>query len=320
MPVSRFVGILLVACGLVMPSLASAQRKPLPRVGILDAAGSPSGDAFVRGLKELGYVDGRNVVIERSTVDTAAHLPTAVADLVKHKVDVIFAPSAVIVKAARDATSTIPIVFAGVADPVKSGFAASLARPGGNITGLGALNVELGTKRLQLLKEAIPGLAKVGYLHDRGDTLSPLLIPDMEAAARALGLGFHTIAVKRAEALDRAFTPIVRYRIGAVVTGGSLYSSRSRIAQLAMDYRVPIMGDSRPWVESGALLAYGVSYEDLARRAAGHVDRILKGARPGDLPIDRPTRFELFVNLKIAKIFGLTLPSTLLTRADKLIE
>jgi putative ABC transport system substrate-binding protein len=304
----------------VVPSFATAQSKPLPRVGILTVAGSPSADAFVRGLQELGYVDGRDAVVVRSVVGTADGLPAAAADLVKLKVDVIFAPATVNVKAARDVTSTIPIVFAGVADPVGSGFAASLARPAGNITGLGAINVELGPKRLQLLKEAVPGLARVGYLHDRGDAVSPLLIPDMEAGARALRLSFHIVATQGVEGLDEAFAAIAQHRIGAVVTGGPLYSARSRIAQLAMRQGVSIMGDSRLWVDSGALLAYGASYEDLARRAAGYVDRILKGAKPGDLPIDRPTRFELFVNRKTAKTLGLSLPSTLLTRADELIE
>ena len=211
-------------------------------------------------------------------------------------------------------------MFAGVADPVGAGFAGSLARPGGNITGLGAINVDLGPKRLELLKEAVPGLARVGYLYDVGDAVSHLLLPDMEAGAHALGLSFHKLAVRDVGGLDEAFAAIARDRIGAVVTGGPLFSLRARIGQLAGRDRVPIMADSRLWAESGALLAYGASYDDLARRAAGYVDRILKGAKPSDLPIDRPTRFELFVNLKTAKALGLILPATLLLRADTLIE
>jgi putative ABC transport system substrate-binding protein len=207
-----------------------------------------------------------------------------------------------------------------VADPVGSGFAASLARPGGNITGLGAINAELGPKRVELLKEAIPGLTRVGYLYDVGDAISGLLIPDMEAGARTLGVTFHRVGIRPADGPDEAFAMMARERIGGVIALGPLYPLRSRIGQLAARNRVPVLGDGWIWVESGALLAYGASYEDLARRAAGYVDRILRGAKPGDLPIDRPTKFELFVNLKTARALGLSLPPTLLIRADKLIE
>jgi len=300
----RLLSIVLVLYGLLIPPSASAQPRSVPRVGILTVAGGLSVDAFIRGLQDLGYVDGKNIVIERRFSGTPDRLPAGAADLVNLKVDVIFAPATVNVKAAREATASIPIVFAGVADPVASGFAGSLARPGGNVTGLTAINLELGPKRI----------------YEPTDGISSLAVPEMAAGARVLGLGFHKVEVRSAEALDEAFAIMARDRVGAVVTGGGLFRFRARIAELAARHRVPVLGDSRLWVEAGALLAYGASYEDLARRAAGYVDRILKGARPSDLPIERPPRFELLVNLKTARALGLTVPQTIRIRADRLIE
>ncbi len=316
------VATLLIVCNLMAPLLTFAQTRQLPTVGILTITGSPAAEAFIHGLAELGYVDGKNIRIHRVSgpLDAPERLRAAAAELVKLQVHAIFAPATLNVTVAREATSTIPIVFAGVADPVGSGFVASLARPGGNITGLGAINLELGPKRVELLKETVPGLTRVAYLYDLGDPVSSLLIPDMEAGARALGLSFHRAAMRAAEGPDEVFATMARERIGGIITGGLLYSSRSRIGQSAARHRMPVLGDSRLWVESGALLAYGASYDDLARRAAGYVDRIFRGARPGDLPVDRPTRFELVINLKTARALGLTIPPSLLQRADQVIE
>lgn len=317
---ARLLSIVIVLCCLLVPLSALAQGKPVPRVGILSVAGGLSVDAFVRGLQALGYVDGKNIIIEQRLSGTPDRLPIAAAELVKLKVDVIFAPATANVKAAREATSTIPIVFAGVADPVGSGFAASLARPGGSITGLTAINVELGPKRIQLLTETVPRLTRVGYLYESSDAVSSLALPEMETGARTLGIGVIKVDLRGPEGLEAAFAGMARDRIGAVVTGGGLFRFRVQIAELAARHRLPVLGDSRLWVEAGALLAYGASYEDLALRAASYVDRILKGIKPAELPIERPTRFEFLVNLKTAKALGLTVPAAVLVRADKVLE
>lgn len=317
---ARLLRIVLVLCCLLVPFAASAQGKPVPRVGILTVSGGLSVGAFVRGLEALGYVDGKNIIIEQRLSGTPDRLPIVAAELVRLKVDVIFAPATANVKAAREATSTIPIVFAGVADPVGSGFAASLARPGGSITGLTAINAELGPKRVQLLAETVPGLTRVGYLYESSDAFSSLAFPELEASVRAIGIGVFKVEVRGLDGLDAAFAGMVRDRIGAVMTGGGLFRFRAQIVEAATRHRLPVLGDSRLWVEAGALLAYGASYEDLAMRAASYVDRILKGIKPGELPIERPTRFEFLVNLKVAKLLGLTVPPAVLIRADKVIE
>ena len=318
--IARLLIIVIIWCCLLVPLSALAQGNPVPRVGILTVAGGLSVDAFIRGLQALGYVDGKNIIIEQRLAGTPDRLPIVAAELVKLKVDVIFAPATANVKAARGATSTIPIVFAGVADPVGSGFATSLARPGGSITGLTAINAELGPKRIQLLKETVPRLARVGYLYESSDAVSSLALPEMETGARSLGVSVLKVDLRGADGLGAAFAGMTRDGVGAIVTGGGLFRFRAQIAELATRHRLPVLGDSRLWVEAGALLAYGASYEDLALRAASYVDRILKGVKPGELPIERPTRFEFLVNLKSAKALGLTVPAAVLVRADKVLD
>jgi putative ABC transport system substrate-binding protein len=323
---ARRVGrVALVLAVVGAASVAAAQPSPskVYRVGILTAASSPSVPAFREGLRDLGYVDGRSVTFEhRSAEGRLDRLPALAAELVRLNVDAIFAPGATAApRAAAQATTTIPIVFAGVADPVTSGFAVSLTRPGRNLTGLSASTVELSGKRLSLLAEAVPGLTRVGVLFDAVDLTAHPILLQMSKAAPSLGITLQIIGVKSQRDLHDAFVAFGRERAGAlIVLPGVLFFQRAWIADLAAKNRLPMMADSRPYAEAGSLLAYGPSDEELARRAAAHVDKILKGARPGDLPIEPPTRFELTVNLKTAKTLGLALPRALLVLADQVFE
>jgi putative ABC transport system substrate-binding protein len=324
-------GFLIAAGAFLAAPFATEAQQPgkIARIGFLslNMAGNPRGtDSFRQGLREHGYVEGRNVVIEyRDAERKFERFPALVAELVALKVDVIVAPSVVASQAAKQATKTIPIVFAGVADPVADGLVASLARPGGNVTGLSNLAPELVAKRLELLMEAVPGVSRVAVLWQPGSGMEGTdkkTLKDAEVAARALGLRLQVVEARGPAELQRAYADMTRERANALVVLGTpmFFTERERIAGLAIGNRLPAMFTTRQFVEVGGLMAYGPSLDDLLRRTASYVDRLLKGAKPADLPVEQPTKFELVINLKTAKVLGITIPQSLLPRADEVIQ
>ena len=321
--------VVLVACfGLFgLASDAYAQQPAAPRrIGILLGAFSPESkeaQQFRQGLLDAGYAEGRDVVIEwQSASGDYVRVPESVADLVQHKVDVIVVTNTVAAQAAKRATSTIPIVMATVADPVGSGLVTSLAHPGGNVTGLSLMTAELSAKRLQLLKETIPRLTRVAVLWNPATPWHPNVIQELKAAAPSLSIELSFADATTLAQFGSAFSKIRRAHAQAifVIEDGLFLTHRATIIGLASKARLPAIFASRRAVEEGGLMAYGPSYGDLFRRSAGYVDKILKGAKPGDLPIEQPTKFELVVNLKTAKALGLTIPESILLRADEVIK
>ena len=321
----------LIAAGLIvalivgifssLPAADIQQSGKMPRVGVL----SPSGDlflnAFRQGLRELNYIEGRNISLEyRSAEGRANRLFDLAAELVHLKVDVMVAITSLGVRAAKQVTSTIPIVMAGVDDAVEQGFVASLARPGGNITGTSWLNPELSGKRLELLKETFPKVSRVAVLREAVGGASSLRAT-MEAA-RVLGVHLQILELRDPNELDSAFAAMTRERAGAldVLPGLMITGYMRQIVDLAAKARLPAILPDGQFVESGGLMSYGPSVPDLYRRAAVYVDKILKGAKPADLPVEQPTKFELVINLKAAKQIGLTIPPNVLARADKVIK
>ena len=289
-----------------------------------DPAVSRLWDAFLQGLRELGYVEGQNIVIERRYAGGRyERLPALAAELVRLKVDVIVAAGASpLAHAAKDATSTIPIVMTSHGDPVGSGLVASLARPGGNVTGLSMLSPDLLGKQLQLLKEAVPKLSRVAVLSHPTNPQHARSVREAEVAARSLKLRLQTLEARAPSEFAGAFSAATKERAGAliVLADGMFWGERTRFAELAAKHRLPLMAGLREHADAGGLLAYGARLRDNFRRAATYVDKILKGAKPGDLPIEQPTKFEFVVNLKTAKALGLTIPQSLLLRADEVIQ
>jgi putative ABC transport system substrate-binding protein len=322
----------LIAAGafLATPFAAEAQQPAkIARIGFLavDLAGNPRGpEAFRQGLRDLGYVEGRNVVIEyRDAEGKFERLPALAAELVALKVDVIYAPTVLASLAAKQATRTLPIVLSGVADPVTDGLVTSLARPGGNVTGLSNLAPELVGKRLELLKHAVPEVSRVGVLWQPGgggERTDKDMLKAVEVAARALGVRLQFVEARGPADLDRAFSDMTKARADALLVLPYImfFYERRRLVDLAAKNRLPAMYSSRQYVDDGGLMAYGANLVDLSRRAATYVDKILKGAKPGDLPVEQPTKFELVINLKTAKGLGLTIPQSVLTRADEVIQ
>ncbi len=316
--------ILAMAGGLLAaPLVAEGQEAgKVARIGMMSASSSPLVEAFMQGLRELGYVEGRNVSIEyRWTEGRDERLPGLVADLVRLKVDVIVAASQAAV-AAKQATTAIPIVMPIITDPVRLGLVGSLARPGGNATGLATQNDELPGKWMELVKEILPKVSRVAILlhptYDGGVQLRA-----SEAAARSLGVRVQVVNVERPDDFGTAFAEVQRNRAQALIvsSSGLFYVHRTRLVEFAAKHRLPtIYHQSEFVVVSGGLMSYGPDFRDLFRRAATYVDKILKGAKPGDLPVERPTKFELVINLKTAKALGLTIPPSLLQRADQVIE
>jgi len=293
------------------------------RIGVLAYDEAAGIQAFRQALSDLGYAEGRNLVIEaRYDKGNAEVLPVLAADLVRLKVDVILATSSTYVRVAKQAPSIIPILFAIHNDPVGTGDVASLAHPGGNITGTTQMATDLSTKQLDLLRETVPGLTRVGVVwNPRTPSHGPAL-KEIDAAARTLRMQLTRLAAVQESELDRAFATAARDRIEAVFVLTSPMTARhsGRVVGLAMKHRLPTMYATRSFVEAGGLLAYGADPLDLHRRAAGYVDRILKGAKPANLPVEQPTKFELVVNLKTAKTLGLTIPPSVLLRADQVLE
>jgi len=319
------VGALLCAAPL---ATEAEQAGRLYRIGVLDVLGAASNEAnlraFRQGLRELGYEEGQNLVIEyRSADGRAERFPDLATELVRLKVDVIVTRGTSAALGARHVTDTIPIVMAWSGDPVFAGLVASLARPGGNVTGLHTMvRPQLGGKRLELLKEVMPGLSRVGVLLDSGDVYARLMMREIERVAHAIGVQLHPVEARRPGDFERAFEAAILDRVDALIAveGVLTVTDLTRIVDFAAMGRLPAIYGLREFVEAGGLMAYGTDPRDLFRRSATYVDRILKGARPADLPVEPPTKFELVINLKTAKTLGLTIPPSLLRQADYLIQ
>jgi putative ABC transport system substrate-binding protein len=321
--ISAAAGALLVR---TLPVHAQPVAK-VPRVGVLfpgtPAIATQFVEAFNHGLRERGYVEGQNIVVERRFGDAKLERIVEVAgELVRLKVDVIVTATDVAITAIGRQTQAIPIVMANSTDPVGTGFVASLAHPGGNVTGIASISPDLNAKRLELLKEAVPGLSRVAIIWNPDDRGGVLDYRETESAAPSLRLQLQSVEVSRSADFERAFSALTTGRPEAVIVVPSAltYTNRDQIASLALKHRLPSMYGAGQNVEAGGLIAYGPSYADTWRRSATYVDKILKGAKPGDLPVEQPTKFELVINLKTAKVLGLTLQPSLLRRADQVIS
>jgi putative ABC transport system substrate-binding protein len=324
----EFIGSL--TGGLLAASLAVEAQQPgkVYRIGILtnkasDPAEARVWQAFRSGLRERGWIEGQNILFEfREAEGNFARLPGLAADLVRLKVDLILARSSQFVQPAKEATSSIPIVFVVHADPVGTGHVASLARPGGNITGLANLVVDLAPKLLELLGSAIPRAKRIAVLWNPDTPSHTPALKAVQEAGRTLGAQLQTVSARTAAELEGAFKTMARARAQAVLVVGSpiFFTERQHVAKLAIAHRLPATADAREYAEAGVLMSYGANYEDLYRRGAIHVDKILKGAKPADLPVEQATKFELVINLKTAKALGLTIPPSLLQRADEVIQ
>ena len=321
----------LTLCALLLalsaPAEAQQQLKKLHRIGIL-LVGSSSFysawiDVFRQGLKELGYIEGKNIAIEyRYAEGKADRLPALAAELVGLKVEIVFTSSTPSVLAVKKATSTIPIVFVSISDPVASGLVTSLARPGGNITGLSIVAVELSGKRLELLKEAVPSVTRVAFIWNSANPAQAPQWGEAQAAAQALGLQLQSLEVRSANDFDSAFEAALKERVQALITTPeALFGTHlKRIVEFAAKNRLPTMYGNPQFVDAGGLMSYAPDYTVQYRRAAIYVDKILKGSKPADLPVEQPTKFEFIINLKAAKQIGLTIPPNVLARADKVIK
>jgi len=312
---------------LALCSSASAQPSKIPRLGYLTAASlsafAARTEAFRQGLRELGHIEGKNIVIEyRYAEGKLDRMPALAAELVRLKVDVIVTGGSPTTLSAKEATVTIPIVMAGDADPVGSGVVASLARPGGNITGLSTLATDISGKRLELLKEILPRLSRVAVLGTSTYPGNTEALREMELAAGAFGVNLQYLDVLDPKDIATALQEASKRRADAVLVLASsvLLSERTQVADLVIKSGIAVIYPGGEYVESGGLMSYGVSIADLYRRAATYVDKIFKGAKPADLPVEQPTKFEFIVNLKAAKQIGLTIPPNVLTRADKVIK
>ena len=327
---SRKIFLWLLATFLLMTASAAAQQAgKLLRIGLLDnstASGSAVRlEAFWQELRKLGWIEGKNIAIEyRFAEQKPERLPELAADLVRLKVDLIVVSATPPALAAKSATATIPIVMTASVDPVGVGLVASLARPGGNVTGLSTLATELNTKRLEVLKDAIPRLSRVGVLRWPGTSITAdLQLKELRAAALALKLKLEEIETQPdPKGLASAFQTAKQKQVNAIMTtpDSRFFAERKRIVELAAKYRLPAIYFQKEFVDEGGLMSYGVDFDDLFRRAAVYVDKILKGAKPADLPVQQATKFEFVINLKAAKQIGLTIPPNVLVRADRVIK
>ena len=313
---------LLGGAAAAWPLAARAQQPKVPRVGVL-VVGSPDPGPFWRlfreGLRDLGYIDGQTILFEfRSAGGKAGLLPELAADLVRFKVDIIVTWQTPTVQAAKQATREIPIVMADSGDPVGTGLIASLARPGGNVTGMAGVTAELAGKSVELIRDMMPSARRVAVLANATDPFRKPFLEQIQLAARTVGVSIQPIMIGGGEEFDAAFPRMSKERIDAVIVQPSLPTRRA--AEPALKHRLPAVSVPRWFAEEGGLMSYSPRQADLYRQAAVYVDKILKGAKPADLPVQQPTRFELVINLKTAKALGLTIPPSVLVRADEIIQ
>jgi len=325
---TRFLSILFVTVLLVVADIAEAQQpKKVPRIGYLAGASHAAiafrVEAFRQGLRELGYLEGKNIGIEyRYSEGNFRRQKELAFELARANVDVIVTSGPASTRAAKEATATIPIIMTFDSDPVGSGSVASLARPGGNITGLSTLAPEISGKQLELLKEIVPKLSRVAVIGSSANPGNAQVLKGMEAAAQVFSVKLQYLDILDPKELETVFRAALNERVDAVVAlaGTVIIAQRAQIAELAIKSRLPAIYERREYVEAGGLMSYGVSITDLDRRAATYVDKILKGAKPAELPVEQPKKFEFIINLKAAKQIGLTIPPNVLTRADKVIR
>jgi ABC-type uncharacterized transport system substrate-binding protein len=327
MPGLRFASVTVALVLLFNTGAAEAQQAAkvarIGWIGLDPERGTHQRAAFLEGLRDLGYVEGRDFVIESRWVGgSLERAPAAAAELAALKLDVIVAGTTPTALAVKHATRTIPIVFPAASDPVTSGLVVSLARPGGNATGLSFLSAELVGKHLELLKQALPAVRRVAVMWQPRERPEEDMLRGADRAARALGLRLHLVEVSRPDDFDRAFLEATRARAGALafVTSGMFFIEQRRLVDLAAKHRLPTVWPFREAVDAGGLMSYAPHLPDQFRRAATYVDRILKGARPGDLPVEQPTKFELVINLRTAKTLGVSIPASVLARADQVVE
>jgi putative ABC transport system substrate-binding protein len=315
-----------LTCAILHALCSFAMAQHVPRIGYLGGGSAelekPWIDAFRQGLRDLGYIEGKNVLIEgRYAAGRYEQLPALAAELIALKVDVILAASTPVALSAKKTTSSTPIVMV-VADPVGTGLIASLARPGGNITGLSDFHADLVTKRLELLKDVIPSLSRVAVLSNPASLTCSAQLKDLNAAGPGLGLTLVAVEATEPEDLPKSFSTIKKELAGGVlVCGDRMFNThRTKIFDLVNKNRLPAIYSTKEYAETGGLMSYGANFPDLYRRAAAYVDKILKGAKPADLPVEQPTKFELVINLKTAKQIGLIIPPNVLARADRVIK
>jgi putative ABC transport system substrate-binding protein len=324
MRLARLAALATLALALfAAPLITEAQQERVVRIGYLSlvsaSADAANVEAFRQGLRDHGYVDGQNAVIEARHADGASErLPGLATDLIQLKVDVVVASTTYAVRAAQQASPTIPIVMAFTADPVGEKLVASLARPGGNVTGLSATVPEMAVKRLEVLKAIVPQIARAAFLVN--PATAKAVLGGGEAAGRALGVPVNTLLVRDAKELDQALATLKKAPVGGLIVDLTLQDQWKRILDFALQNRLPTVSGPRAFIEAGGLAAYGPNFPDLCRRAATYVARILHGAKPADLPVEQAMRFELALNLKTAKALGLTIPPSVLARADEVIQ
>jgi len=315
----------LVLLALIAPLVAAAQPAGIPRLGVLapTTCSHPNYEALREGLRALGYVEGQTIIIEcREAAGRYERAAGHAAELVRLKVDVLVTDGLPAARAAKQATKTIPVVMGAVGDPVRGGVVNSLARPGANITGLTLVTAEMNIKRLEFTKAAVPGSTRVGVLMNPDNPSTLLATRETEAAARSLGLTLHVVQARDLADLDRAFSDILKAQARAVVVlpDPMLFAARTRIVALAAKSQLPVVGEAREFAAAGGLMSYGPRITENFRRAAMYVDKILRGAKPGDLPVEQPSTFELVINLNTARALGLTISQSLLLRADEVIQ
>jgi putative ABC transport system substrate-binding protein len=319
----KFIALLGAAAAARPLGARAQQGEKVYKIGILSAGSPVPGPTLLADLRELGYVEGKNLTFERRYAeDRLDRLPKFAAELVSLKVDVIMAAGTLAPLAAKRATSTIPIVMMAAGDPVGSGLVASLAQPGGNVTGTSLMAPDLGGKRLEFLKELLPRVSRVAVLWNAANPYSALVFKETAGAAETLGVELQSLEVREPADIDAALEAAMGQHANALITVEDplTIDLRKKIAEFAVDHRLPTISGLRVFVDSGALMSYGADLANIIRRSVVYVDKILKGAKPSDLPVEQPTKFELVINLKTAKSLGLTIPSLLLARADEVID